>query len=56
MAYGNDATQAPASVDPGVLVAAGQATVEVSHNLADIARELGVTGGAGLHGVAKQRG
>ncbi len=53
--YENDALQAPGSGDRGVRGAAGQATVEVSHNLADIARELGVTGGAGLHGVAKRQ-
>lgn len=55
MACGNDGSQAPASVGHGVLVAAGQATVEVLHNLVDIAQELGVMGGAG-HGAAKRRG
>jgi len=55
MVYGNDALQAPVSGDHGVLGAAVRVTVEVPHNLAGIARELGVTGGVGLHGVAKRQ-
>jgi hypothetical protein len=52
---GNDALQALASVDREVPGAAAQASVEVQHNLAGIAQELGVMGVGGLHGVAKQQ-
>lgn len=52
--YGNDASQAPASGDRGVLAEAGQATAEVFHNLADTGQELAAMDGAGPYGAAKR--